>query len=513
MRKQFIGLVLASLVLAVPALAVDNNGFETDYCYAKSGSDIHLLSQADGSLVGNMPNIAGETHCFSNSPVCGANSPAGARLFTAERYKLYSTKYDEILVREYDATGQEIRRSYLSWWWHGAPHQPLNSDNRDLVLGTIRYNPVNNTLIVSASRCQRGWCPAGAWEFELPDWPAGTPAGGGVQFVHAYVLGNQSTNRTNIAINPNDGTMYVTGYKYISGGGLTAFISSTATSPPDDVNTVQLDGWVYDALCDEGQWYQPSAITYQDMVSGNPELHISHESSWSLYQPYAFSWTLPGICVMSPSHTEPMPLLARIGTPGSDLAGAQNRRRGVRAATDLYTGEAFICGNGTRDGNGGGVLQVKNERPHTGSLVLGGVASGYGDADSPGAPPPPVQVNLDVLPSDAANLFTVNMQGKGRLPIAILGSEDYDVNAIDLDSLNIAGVVLPVKEPKIEKDENGDGLLDLVMHFSKREVIAALGLDLMDCNGTVVEIAVDGTGPCGLPIVATDEITLVCRED
>lgn len=511
MKKQFIGLVLASMVMVVPALAVDNNGFDTDICYAKAGTTIDMLSQLDGSKVGELTGIAGETFCFSNSPVCGENSPAGARLFTAERYKLYSGKYDEIRIYEYNSSGEQIRRSYLSYWWTGAPNAPLNLQGRAIVLGTLRYNPVNNTLIVSASRCQRGWGPAGAWEFELPDWP-GYQAG--VKFVHAYTLENQSTNRTNIAINPNDGTMYATGYKYIGGGGLNAGISSTPTSPPDGVNTVIFDGQMYRDHCGDSQWYQPSAITYRELNNDTSELLIGHESSWTIYQPYAFHWG-PGICVGNPSDVGPFPILGRIGTPGGDLVSAQNRVRCVRANTDLYTGEAFMVGNGARHGAYGGVLQVTPTIPrNSDSMILGNPAAGYGDADSPGAPPPPVEVVLDILPSDDPNLFTVNTTGKGRLPMAILGSADYDLHDIDLTSLNIGGVVFPVKTPSVcEDDVNDDGLLDLVIHVSRREIIAALELELLDCNGTVVPVTVDGTLNCGLAIVGTDSITLECRGD
>ncbi|MHC4444413.1 MAG: hypothetical protein ACYTF1_02495 [Planctomycetota bacterium] len=122
-------------------------------------------------------------------------------------------------------------------------------------------------------------------------------------------------------------------------------------------------------------------------------------------------------------------------------------------------------------------------------------------------------VDIDILPSDDINLFTVNMQGKGRLPIAILGSECLDVTQIDVESISIAEVVLPVKEPKAEEDANGDGIIDLMVHVSRRALIAALGLDEMDCDGTVVEVTVDGALNSGRAIVGTDEITLECRND
>jgi hypothetical protein len=117
---------------------------------------------------------------------------------------------------------------------------------------------------------------------------------------------------------------------------------------------------------------------------------------------------------------------------------------------------------------------------------------------------PPIEMNLDILPDDDPNLFTVNTQGKGRLPMAILASEEYDISEIDVNSISIAGTVFPVKAPHL-----GD---DLVIHVSRRELILALGLDTME-PGTIVPVTVQGllmNGPC---ITATDTIELVARGD
>ncbi|UCD30095.1 MAG: hypothetical protein JSV03_06380 [Planctomycetota bacterium] len=118
--------------------------------------------------------------------------------------------------------------------------------------------------------------------------------------------------------------------------------------------------------------------------------------------------------------------------------------------------------------------------------------------------------DLDILPEDDPNYLTNHTGDKSRLPIALLSTEDVDVTQIELDSISIGGTIFPVKTPKVS-DENGDGLDDLKLHFSRREVIITLGLDLME-TGTVVPITVIGELGCD-SLEATDTIIVQERED
>jgi formylglycine-generating enzyme len=132
-------------------------------------------------------------------------------------------------------------------------------------------------------------------------------------------------------------------------------------------------------------------------------------------------------------------------------------------------------------------------------------------------------VDLDIGPSDCPNDFTINLKSKGRLPMAILGTEEFDVSQIDANTISIGGIVFPVKTPAIEDvsapvggEECAcqigiDGYADLVLHFSRRDVIQALGLDMM-VPGTVVPVTVEGNLSDGTPFQATDCVTLVGRE-
>ncbi|MHC4673676.1 MAG: hypothetical protein ACYTBZ_14430 [Planctomycetota bacterium] len=141
------------------------------------------------------------------------------------------------------------------------------------------------------------------------------------------------------------------------------------------------------------------------------------------------------------------------------------------------------------------------------------------------APPPP-KVHLDIKPGSCPNPVNTNTQGKGRIPMAILGTETFDVSEIDPASISIGGVVFPVRTPVIEDvgtplldgeecechELEGDGIDDLLIHFSRREVLLALGLNNMP-PGTVVPITVSGELLDGTLIEATDCVTLVPRSD
>ncbi|MHC4445061.1 MAG: hypothetical protein ACYTF1_20635 [Planctomycetota bacterium] len=124
---------------------------------------------------------------------------------------------------------------------------------------------------------------------------------------------------------------------------------------------------------------------------------------------------------------------------------------------------------------------------------------------------PPLEVDIDILPSDDPNLLTVNMQSKGRLPIAILGSAENDVSQINISSLHIGETTFAVRLGVID-DINEDGFDDVMLHFSRRDVIAALGLDEME-PGEVVPITVQGVLTSGRCVLGTDDVVLEARSD
>jgi len=101
-----------------------------------------------------------------------------------------------------------------------------------------------------------------------------------------------------------------------------------------------------------------------------------------------------------------------------------------------------------------------------------------------------IRVPADIKPGSCPN--PLNTKARGVLPVAILGTDDFDVNTIDISTIQLEGVapikvngVFDVSQPFIGEladcyscvsgDDLLDGLDDLVLKFDTQEVVAALG--------------------------------------
>jgi MYXO-CTERM domain-containing protein len=98
---------------------------------------------------------------------------------------------------------------------------------------------------------------------------------------------------------------------------------------------------------------------------------------------------------------------------------------------------------------------------------------------------------LDIKPGSNDN--PLNLKSKGVLPVAVYGSADLDVTQIDLATLLLNGVGVRVK-PNGDyhasfDDINGDGVMDLVLHFATQ----ALGIDPADVELLLTGMLTDGT--------------------
>lgn len=228
-----------SVLLVAPALAavgvgLPSNGFDPNAVYAVGGNyavsaqgsatggvgGIWKYNQTTGALIGSLTtdNLAKEPSLtFSYSSSAGVNSPAGARLFTANGVDSFNAAgtagtdgvIDDIRIQEWNASGTLIRTTKVSSAFGGTRLTAASGDS--LNFGCVRYNPVNNTLMVSANPKQNGNpnVASKVWEISLPDWASGS---GTATAAHAaWVLPTNRTNNTWIDVAPN-GDIYSLGY-------------------------------------------------------------------------------------------------------------------------------------------------------------------------------------------------------------------------------------------------------------------------------------------------------------
>jgi parallel beta-helix repeat protein len=109
-----------------------------------------------------------------------------------------------------------------------------------------------------------------------------------------------------------------------------------------------------------------------------------------------------------------------------------------------------------------------------------------------------VPVGLDVKPGSDPNC--VNINGRGLIPAAVLGSADFDVSAIDISTLRLAGLEVRVKSNGTyqcdTEDVSGDmttpqgapdGHPDLVCHFVDDPELWAPGEEIVTLTGELTE--------------------------
>jgi uncharacterized protein YegL len=137
----------------------------------------------------------------------------------------------------------------------------------------------------------------------------------------------------------------------------------------------------------------------------------------------------------------------------------------------------------------------------------------------------PVEVPIDVHPRSCPNPF--NVTRRGVLPVAIVGTADFDVTTIDLSTIRLEGVepqrssfedVVAPYEPYTGKTDEldcttagPDGYLDLVLHFDAQAVAAAIA---PVTNGEVRTVELTGeflVGGIGFDFVGEDVVRIIAR--
>ena len=131
--------------------------------------------------------------------------------------------------------------------------------------------------------------------------------------------------------------------------------------------------------------------------------------------------------------------------------------------------------------------------PHTGGIFL--------NADPPSAVP----VAIDIKPGSDPN--SVNPKSKKKIPVAVLGSIDFDATQIDFSTVTFGpDGATPAHDGHV-KDVNRDGFPDMVFHFKTQETGIACGDTEATLNGETF-----GEPPFQFQFTGTDAVkTVGCK--
>jgi|GEM_PF-3396290 len=141
-----------------------------------------------------------------------------------------------------------------------------------------------------------------------------------------------------------------------------------------------------------------------------------------------------------------------------------------------------------------------------------------------------IVVPIDIKPTSCPN--PINLNSKGVLPVAILGSEDLDVSEIDPESINLAYFgpgsdpfepIIPPDKTSIEDvatpyggdlinclscwTEGPDGFLDLTMKFSTQDIAGAIADYVVD--GDCLLLVFTGSLYDGTPFTGSDIVKII----
>jgi hypothetical protein len=209
---------------------------------------------------------------------------------------------------------------------------------------------------------------------------------------------------------------------------------------------------------------------------------------------------------------------AQVTFYGGDIGGdifsglARNGRWDISIIT--FVGADFaINGNPVNFGDLASDYAIPGTEPFWGDSCMTGVITGtlangdtlnntfylVEDADITfiTAPEPAIEVAVDIKPGSCPN--PLNVRSKGVLPVAVLGTKDFDVKAIDVASIRLAGigpdrssyedVAAPVSDTNdCDRITDGpDGFLDLTLKFETQRIVEAVG-DVNDGDQVQLEL-------------------------
>ncbi len=140
------------------------------------------------------------------------------------------------------------------------------------------------------------------------------------------------------------------------------------------------------------------------------------------------------------------------------------------------------------------------------------------EPDDPGTPVlPNILVDIDIKPQSCPNPF--NTKAKGVLPVAVLGTEDFDATTVDPATVLLEGVAplrwnfedvsTPVESGADTCEcttEGPDGYMDMTLKFDHREILAALGTVQ---DGEMRVLTLTGMTYDSIPIMGQDCVVII----
>jgi len=189
-------------------------------------------------------------------------------------------------------------------------------------------------------------------------------------------------------------------------------------------------------------------------------------------------------------------------------------------STDGENFTQVVSGNLTQDEFGVHLFETPGDVRYFRLFLERTDATGYGElADFRALAPAEISVNIDIKPQACPN--PLNIKSKGVLPVAILGTENFDVTEVDIASIRLVGVapirssIEDVSTPLLEKQdecdcisEGEDGIDDLTLKFDTQEIVSALG-EVAD--GDELVLTLTGELSDGTPIEGEDCIIILSK--
>lgn len=111
---------------------------------------------------------------------------------------------------------------------------------------------------------------------------------------------------------------------------------------------------------------------------------------------------------------------------------------------------------------------------------------------------PVILADIDIKPGSDTN--PINLKSNGNVPVAILGSLDFDAAFVDPSTVTLAGAPVAQQGRRLMvsfEDVNGDHFLDMVLHFETRQ----LKLTDADTQAILLGKTIDGTKLRGVDVV------------